>query len=69
MGCALSCEVDEEFATFLQWVVEQRSGVVAIGCYLYDFNFAGKDFVYCSKLMVTVKQIGQEFRVTLAEDK
>lgn len=69
MGCSVSCKVFEEFATFLQWVVEQKTSLSTIDHYLDDFIFAGKDFDTCSKLMETFKKVAKELGVPLAEDK
>lgn len=33
MGCSISCKVFEKFATFLQWVVEQKTGLSTIDHY------------------------------------
>lgn len=41
MGCSLSCQYFETFATFLQWVVMYESGCEGIIHYLDDFLFIG----------------------------
>lgn len=51
MGCSVLCEVLQEFATFLQWIVEKKKGLSTIDHYLDDFIFAGEDFDTYQKLM------------------
>lgn len=69
IGCSVSCKVFEEFATFLQCVVKQKTCLSTIDHYLDDVIFAGNDFDTCSKLMEMFKQVAQEFGVPLAADK
>ena len=54
---SLSCKVFEEFATCLQWIVKQRSGLSTVDHYLDDFIFAGRNHKSCVELMNTFKQI------------
>ena len=42
MGCAVSSNIFEKFATFLHWLVEKKSGLSTLDHYLDDFLFAGK---------------------------
>ena len=50
MGFSLFCKVFEEFATCLQWIGEQRSGLSTNYHYLDDFIFAGKNYKSCVEL-------------------
>lgn len=43
IGCSVSCKVFEEFATFLQCVIKQKTCLSTIDHYLDDVIFAGND--------------------------
>ena len=42
MGCSVSCNLFEQFSSFLQWIVETRCGLHSIDHYLDDFILVGK---------------------------
>lgn len=70
MGCSISCNLFEKFSTFLQWVVEIRSGLHSMDHYLDDFIFMGSaNSNDCHTLMSTFSEICRELGVPLAEEK
>ncbi|CAC5417893.1 unnamed protein product [Mytilus coruscus] len=61
-GCSISCNLFEKFATFLQWLVEQRSRLHSVDHYLDDFIFIGaKSTGHCSILMEAFSKVCNEF--------
>ena len=70
MGCSVSCNLFEKFSTFLQWVVEVRSGLDSLNHYLDDFLFIGGEQTSdCSVLMETFMGLCNELGVPLAKNK
>lgn len=69
-GCSIACNLFEKFATFLQWVVEIRTGLSSLDHYLDDFIFmGGADTNNCMTLMSTFKEVCSELGVPVAENK
>ena len=53
-GCAISCRIFEMFATFLEWLVRDQSGLQTVHHYLDDFIFiGGPSTSQCLTLMST----------------
>ena len=70
MGCAVSCNLFEKFATFVQWVIESRAGLHTLDHYLDDFIFIGSEWSNdCSLLMETFMNVSNELGIPIAEDK
>ena len=70
MGCAISCNIFEQFSTFLHWLVEKKSGMKTLDHYLDDFFFAGqKHSNYCKNLMNCFLDICHELGIPIAQDK
>lgn len=69
MGCSISCALWEKFAHFIQWVVEEKTGIHTLNHYLDDFIFAGSTFEICDLLMSSFKNTCDEFCIPLAEEK
>jgi len=70
MGCCISPKLFETFSTFLQWVVEIKSGKKSIDHYLDDFFFMGaKNTENCSFLMSTFQNVCDELGVPIAANK
>lgn len=69
MGCSISCALWEKFAHFVQWVVEEKTGIHTLNHYLDDFIFAGSTFEICDLLMSSFKNTCDEFCIPLAEEK
>jgi len=70
MGCSISPKLFETFSTFLQWVVEVKSGQKSIDHYLDDFIFMGaEDTTNCELLMSTFQSICKELGVPIASNK
>ena len=70
MGCAISCNIFEKFATFLHWLVTFKSGLNTLDHYLDDFIFACKrGSEHCQQLMHTFINISEELGVPLSEEK
>ena len=69
MGCALSCKVFEEFASFLNWLTIKQSGFDSVDHYLDDFIFIAQDYQSCNHIVSTFKNLCAEIGVPLAEDK
>ena len=58
MGCSISCSLFEKFASFLQWAVQDQSGIQTVDHYLDDFLFLGRpDTNDCSLLMETFDRL------------
>lgn len=70
MGCALSCFYFEEFSTFLEWVVSQKSGSQFLLHYLDDFLFMGPSgSSQCFSLLSIFVDTCKEFGIPLAWEK
>ena len=70
MGCAVSCNLFEKFATFVQWVIESRTGLHTLDHYLDDFIFIGSECSNdCTILMETFIKVSNELGIPIAEDK
>ncbi|XP_062572703.1 uncharacterized protein LOC134234654 [Saccostrea cucullata] len=69
MGCSISCALWEKFAHFIQWVVEEKTGVHTLNHYLDDFIFAGYTLETCNLLMLSFKNTCSAFGIPLAEEK
>lgn len=69
-GCSISCKLFETLATFLQFMVEYRSGLHTIDHYLDDYFFVSpKESDDCICLMNTFKNLCQELAIPIAESK
>ncbi|XP_062601252.1 uncharacterized protein LOC134262948 [Saccostrea cucullata] len=69
MGCSISCALWGKFAHFIQWVVEEKTGVHTLNHYLDDFIFAGYTLETCNLLMLSFKNTCSAFGIPLAEEK
>ena len=70
MGCAISCNVFEKFATFLHWLVQFRSGLDSLDHYLDDFIFMGESNTGdCKYLMYMFEDTCNKLGVPIAHDK
>ena len=70
MGCSVSCSLFEKFSTFLQWVIQFRTGLDTIDHYLDDFIFIGTDSSEdCLNLMSSFQNLCYELNIPIAEDK
>ncbi|XP_021378273.1 uncharacterized protein LOC110466218 [Mizuhopecten yessoensis] len=70
MGCSASCNLFENFSTFLHWLVENRLGLSSLDHYLDDFLFCGeKGSNKCHQLMVGFQNICLELGVPLAQEQ
>lgn len=70
MGCSLSCQYFETFATFLQWVILHVSGSEGIIHYLDDFLFIGPpDSPICARLLQLFLAISNNFGIPIADEK
>lgn len=70
MGCSISPKLFETFSTFLQWVVEVKSGQKSIDHYLDDFIFMGASNTgTCLLLMSIFQSTCDELGVPIAPDK
>ena len=70
MGCSISCSLFEKFASFLQWAVQDQSGIQTVDHYLDDFLFLGRpDTNDCSLLMETFDRLCEELGIPVAVEK
>lgn len=68
-GASISCSTFEEFSTFLELCVKQRSNSKWLIHYLDDFLGAENTDVACQKAMAIFRTIMQEINVPLADEK
>ncbi|KAK3106927.1 hypothetical protein FSP39_003200 [Pinctada imbricata] len=69
-GCAISCNLFEKFATFLEWVIKSRTGVTTIHHYLDDFIFIGdQQSTQCHTLMNNFKSMCLDLGIPLNDSK
>ncbi|CAC5399582.1 unnamed protein product [Mytilus coruscus] len=69
-GCSISCKLFEKFATFLQWLVEERSRLHLVDHYLDEFIFISARLTgHCSILMEAFGKVCNELGVPIAENK
>ena len=67
MGCAISCNIFEQFSTFAHWLVEKKSGLNTLDHYLDDFFFTGqKHSNHCKILMNCFLYICHELGIPIA---
>ena len=70
MGCSVSCSLFEKFSTFLQGVIQFRTGLDTIDHYLDDFivmgTYSSED---CLNLMSSFQNLCYELNIPIAEDK
>ena len=70
MGLSQSANLFEKFSTFLQWLVEKRSGMTTVDHLLDDFIFAGKHGSNaCMSLVNTFEEVCKELGVPIATEK
>ena len=70
LGCLLSCNLFEKFATFLEWELKRRSNSENVVHYLDDFLVAGSaQSNDCAYLMSEFKGMFEQFGVPMTEEK
>ena len=70
MGCAVSCDLFEKFSTFLNWALQQNTGIESVFHYLDDFLFIGKMGTdECITLMKGFEKLCDFIGVPLAPEK
>jgi hypothetical protein len=68
--CSISCNMFDNFSTFLHWLVENKSGLSTLDDYLDDFIFAGQENSERSKtLMNYFLSISHELGILIADEK
>ena len=70
MGLKISCLAWEKVATFLNWLIINRSGSKTVDHYLDDFFFAGSPLCCeCANLMSQFQDICEELGIPIASEK
>ena len=71
MGCAISCNLFENFSTFLQWELQRQVvGVGTVFHYLDDFLFLGSSGSdECACLMQGFQKLCEAIEVPIAQEK
>lgn len=70
MGCSVSCSLFEKFSSFLQWAVQEKTGLYTSDHYLDDFLFLGRpETLECELLMQTFDNLCKNLGVPIAEEK
>ena len=68
--CSISCNMFDNFSTFLHWLVENKSGLSTLDHYLDNFIFAGQENSERSKtLMNYFLSISHELGIPIADEK
>ena len=68
--CSVSCKTFEKFATFLEWVVRDQSGIHTVHHYLDDYVFIGTQHSNaCITAMTTFEYVCNILGIPLNEDK
>lgn len=70
MGCSVSCAAFEKFSSFLEWVLQQCTGLQTTKHYLDDYLLTGPaESGQCAQLLQAFVELSGELGVPLAHEK